>query len=176
MGDTRIVGTIKQRRFETPRDMRYLTFCCWNKLPLLADDGAKEIVVDHLTLSKDRLGFVLYAWVVMPDHVHALIHPDVTVASVRRILSAFKTRTARLLLGRIRDVGDPVLKVLIDRTGGHHFWMPGGGYDRNIHSREEFYEKADYIEQNPVRRGMVQRPEDYPWSSAGSPVLGRDPW
>jgi putative transposase len=46
------------------------------------------------------------------------------------------------------------------------FWQPGGGYDRNITSIEALRAMIDYIHANPVRRGLVARPEDWEWSSA----------
>ena len=147
-------------------EVRFLTFTCYRRLPLLADPWAKDVCVDHLALTKDRLGFRVYAYFFMPDHAHLLIDPEVDVADVRRILSAFKTRTSSLILARLRSQG-----LAPDR-----FWQSGGGYDRNIHSNKEFHEKLDYIESNPVRKGLVERIEDYAWSSAGSQVLGRDVW
>ena len=94
------------------------------------------------------------------------VDPDVDIANVRRILSAYKTRTATLILREFRAQGLEPIRL----------WQPGGGYDRNIHSDKEFHEKLDYIESNPVRKGLVRRNEEYAWSSAGSPVLGRDRW
>jgi putative transposase len=38
-------------------------------------------------------------------------------------------------------------------------------YDRNVRDHREFLEKLRYIHRNPVKRGLVQRPEDWPWSS-----------
>ncbi len=103
----------------------------------------------------------------MPEHVHLLLDPDLAVAKVPRILSALKGRASTKALERIRQT---------EGRAPAHFWQPGKGYDRNIHSDREFHEKLDYIEENPVRRGLVARPEEYLWSSAGCPFLGRDRW
>ena len=46
-------------------------------------------------------------------------------------------------------------------------WQEGGGYDRNIYSRDELAQKLAYIHINPVRRGLCDQPESYLWSSAG---------
>jgi hypothetical protein len=48
----------------------------------------------------------------------------------------------------------------------HRFWQPGGGYDRNITSIAALRAMIDYIHANPVRRGLVAKPEDWEWSSA----------
>jgi REP-associated tyrosine transposase len=46
------------------------------------------------------------------------------------------------------------------------FWQVGGGYDRNIVDESTALKVIDYIHLNPVRRGLVERPEDWEWSSA----------
>ena len=66
------------------------------------------------------------------------------------------------------------------RPGGrvsHRFWLPGGGYDRNLRSARDVHEKIRYLHGNPLRRGLVERLEDWPWSSRhahetgeGSPI------
>lgn len=45
-------------------------------------------------------------------------------------------------------------------------WQPGGGYDRNVVELASLQQMIEYIHLNPVRRGLVARPEDWPWSSA----------
>jgi putative transposase len=45
------------------------------------------------------------------------------------------------------------------------FWQRGGGYDRNLRSTRDIHEKIRYIHENPVRRGLVNLPRDWPWSS-----------
>ena len=47
-----------------------------------------------------------------------------------------------------------------------HFWQPGGGYDRNIFSTKALMSVVNYIHANPVRRGLVEDPLDWEWSSA----------
>ena len=167
---------MRRERQESPRDVRFITFGCYRRLPLLRQAWAKDIVVDHLAHTRSRLGYQLFAYVVMPNHVHLLLHPDVEVAKVPRILSALKTRTSRLILQRLWAERPAVVVRATSERGEPHLWQPGGGYDRNVFSRQEFLEKARYIEDNPVRKGLVLFPEEYAWSSAGSPVLGRDRW
>ncbi|GAG42538.1 unnamed protein product, partial [marine sediment metagenome] len=47
----------------------------------------------------------------------------------------------------------------------HRFWQPGGGYDRNLWTVGRIHEKIHYVHANPVRRGLVERPDHWPWSS-----------
>ena len=53
-----------------------------------------------------------------------------------------------------------------DRELTYRFWQRGGGYDRNLRSAKDVYEKIAYNHDNPVRRGLVARSEDWPSSSA----------
>ncbi|MBS1724310.1 MAG: transposase [Armatimonadetes bacterium] len=155
-----------RKRFSSPYEARHVNFSCFHHLPLLQDPWARDLVVDHLALCHDRLGYQLYAWAVMPDHVHLLLLPDDSVADMARILSALKTRTATKILGRLR----------LDQQGCKRLWQAGGGHDRNVTTGREFQAAVDYIEQNPVAEALVERAEDYAWSSAGSSVIGRDRW
>jgi putative transposase len=48
----------------------------------------------------------------------------------------------------------------------YRFWQRGGGYDRNITDPATLRTMIEYIHNNPVRRGLVRYPADWPWSSA----------
>ena len=48
----------------------------------------------------------------------------------------------------------------------YRFWQPGGGYDRNLFDMEKIKSAIEYIEFNPVRRGLVTDPTDWEWSSS----------
>jgi len=63
----------------------------------------------------------------------------------------------------------------------YRFWQRGGGYDRNVWEPDTLRKMIEYIHDNPVRRGLVTRATDWPWSSArfnagtGDAVLAMDP-
>ena len=59
------------------------------------------------------------------------------------------------------------------RKVAHRFWQRGGGYDRNLRSTSDVHEKIGYIHDNPVWRGLVRNPEDWPYSSAPDWILQR---
>jgi putative transposase len=117
--------------------------------------------------SRDRWGFKLYAWVIMPEHIHLLIIPMGESVSVSKVLLGLKRPVATRVLRswRVQGIETPP-----------SFWQPGGGHDRNIFSRVEFVEKVEYIHQNPVKRGLVQRPEDWAWSSYRAWKMLETPW
>lgn len=171
-----MAGRTRRKRFEDRRDARFLTFSCLNSAPLLESDWAKDIAVEQLALTHDRLGFKLYAWVVMPNHVHLLLWPDIDVADIRRIMSAYKTRVSKRVHDYMRAIEDPLINKALTSKGEFRLWQGGGGYDRNIWSGDELEEKINYIEDNPVRAGLAPSQEQYKWSSVGSDLFPRDDW
>ena len=171
-----MLETDKRKRYEDQRDVRFLTFSCYRQLALLNSDWGKNIAVEQLALTHDRLDFSLFAWVVMPNHVHLLLRPNLEIANVTRILSAYKTRVSKRIHNYMIATDDPQLSRAKTSSNRFRLWQHGGGYDRNIWSLAELREKAIYIENNPVRSGLVQLPVDYLWSSANSPIIGRDAW
>ena len=87
----------------------------------------------------------------MPDHGHALIWPAYPL-TISRVIQDIKWISARAL-NRERHSSGPVWQ--------HQFW------DRFVRHPQEFRERLDYMHLNPVRKGLVRRPED--WSRlAGS--------
>ncbi|GJM19762.1 MAG: hypothetical protein DHS20C14_19750 [Phycisphaeraceae bacterium] len=134
-----------------------------------------------LEAARCECGFKVLAWVAMPEHVHLLIVPDLPNHPVPQLLRRIKEPTARRMLSLWRERDDPVLAELIDIRGRSHFWQRGGGYDRNIFAGPELVEKARYIEENPVRRGLVDVPTAWAWSSArcredeGAGIVSVDP-
>jgi len=73
------------KRIEHPNHIRFLTFSCYQRLPLFGNDAIKDAFVVHLDSSRARAGFRIHAWVVMPEHVHLLIWPNLPEYPVSRI-------------------------------------------------------------------------------------------
>jgi putative transposase len=94
--------------------------------------------------------YELGAYVVMANHVHLLIRPAIPPAHLLKSLKGATAHEANRLLGR---TGEP-------------FWQKES-YDHWVRDQDEFLRIRAYIEKNPVKAGLVQRPEDFPWSSAG---------
>ena len=93
--------------------------------------------------------YLLHSWVVMPNYVHLLLTPKIDASAVLRRLKGASARKANQLLG----------------LTGQPFWQDES-YDHLVRSQEEFERIENYILQNPVRAGLAQSEEEYPWSSA----------
>jgi putative transposase len=157
------------RHYDLPGDAHFLTFSCYHRLPLLGKDRTRKWLIDALTNARMRHGFHLWAWVIMPEHVHLLLHPCQSEYRTAAILSSIK-----------RPVGEKAIAYLVDRKSSflerltvrnrnrtyHRFWQAGPGRDHNVDDPHTAHRVVEYIHINPVRRGLVSRPEDWYWSSA----------
>jgi putative transposase len=153
-------------RVEKPGGTRFITCSCNHRLPFFKSDRIKQVFAETLDQACERHRARLIAWVLMPEHFHLLVLPDLPESPMRVLLSAVKSPVGKAVINRWRQLKARILARITDPSGDPHFWLPGGGYDRNIWSREEFHEKLKYIHQNPVRRGLASTPEEWPWSSA----------
>ena len=100
--------------------------------------------------SNEREGiYQLHAFVLMPEHVHLLVTPGVTVTIERA--------TQRIKGGYSRSFG------LAFRPG--EVWQRGFT-DHRIRDAEDFVKHVRYIHENPVQRGLVVRATEYPYCSA----------
>ncbi|MBX3375725.1 MAG: transposase [Phycisphaeraceae bacterium] len=154
----------QMRRREVPSGVRFVTFSCQNRLPLLRNEKIARLFVASLARARAELGFVLFAWVVMPEHVHLLCRPPEGM-TLDRVLVRLKMTVARRVLARWKEMNAPILTRLHDATGRSRFWLKGGGFDRNVRDDAEFSREVRYIHRNPVERGLVDNPQDWPWSS-----------
>src|SRR4051812_33241135 len=124
-------------RRETPNQTRFLTFSCYDRRPLFGNALIRDLFVEHLEKARLELGFVVYAWVVMPEHVHLLVLPRSEGAGVPTILSRIKRPLALKVIRRWRELNAPILRDVTDSSGLTRFWQKGGGYDRNMRDQDE---------------------------------------
>ncbi len=112
-----------------------------------------KVVVDSLHEGQILAHYELGPWVIMPNHVHVLLLPRVPVPRLMRAIKGFTARRANQILG----------------LTGTPFWQ-GESYDHWVRNGAEWEKIANYIEDNPVKAGLVTTPEEYRWSSAQAPA------
>lgn len=154
----------RMKRWEIPGDIRFVTFSCERRLPLLGHPSIRDLWVMRMASARRAHAFQLYAWVVMPEHIHLLLRPSPT-APLDRILRSIKLSVAKRVIGRWRQLDAPVLHRIRLADGSPRFWQKGGGFDRNVRGIPEFCRHVRYIHRNPVKRGLVVKAEDWQWSS-----------
>jgi putative transposase len=165
-------GQVRKRRrtYNHPGDAHELTFSCYRRLKFLDRDRTRTWLIEALDRARRKHDLEIWAYVIMPEHAHVLIWPRLTNYSMENILRSIKQSVARRAIGHLRKHRPDWLGHLQHtRADGEvetHFWQPGGGYDRNIVRVKSAENSIVYLHNNPVRRELVKRAEDWPWSSA----------
>ena len=158
------------KRYNEPGQAHELTFTCYQWLPLLTKDRTRRWLVEAIQRARIRHSFDFWAYVIMPEHVHLLIFPRHDEYSISKILTTIKWPVAKLAVDFVRRHAPEWVERLTDRQPSGRvamrFWQRGGGYDRNMNRESTLFKVIEYIHENPVRRGLVERAEDWKWSSA----------
>ena len=143
----------------------------------------KRIITDSLQYCQANKSLDIYAWVLMTNHLHMIIgmRDDTPIGT---FLRDFKKFTSKNIVKAIRENQQESRKWLIDRfdfrssidkrVTGCKFWQDDNHIEQ-IYTYDFYKQKLNYIHQNPVRQEIVDRPEDYLYSSArnyaGLPAL-----
>jgi putative transposase len=134
------------RRYQQTKQLHFITFSCYRRLPYLQSVRAKRLFEIAFEEARIKYGMLVFGYVVMPEHVHFLVsEPERELLSTA--IRAIKQSVARKLIGE-----------------REHFWQ-ARYYDFNVWSASKIREKLRYMHRNPVKRGLVEKPEDWPWSS-----------
>jgi putative transposase len=140
------------KRLHQSGPSHFVTFTCYHRFSHLADDKICQAFVVALERARRLYQFRVYGFVAMPEHAHLLISEPET-GTVAKAVQALKISSS-LRSTKARDRSECRSPLWQKRY-----------YDRNIRDYAEFVEKLQYIHRNPVRRGLVERAEDWKWSS-----------
>jgi putative transposase len=131
-------------RFQQCGCFHFITFGCYRRFQNLGTAPARALFEESLEKMRVRYDFVVCGYVVMPDHVHLLV-----------------SEPKRALLSKAVQA----LKLSVSvQSKERPFWQ-ARYYDFNVHNEEKRVEKLRYMHRNPVRRGLVEKPEEWKWSS-----------
>lgn len=142
----------KPSRFSSPdySDKTYfVTTDTWERRPLFNSERMARLFLEKLYGYRQQGRFAVHEFVVMPDHVHLLITPRGTTLE----------RAVQFIKGGFSHA------VSAELGSKMEIWQRGFS-DHRIRGSEDYRLHVQYIRQNPVRRGLAQRPEEYPYSSA----------
>jgi len=158
-----------RRRFDEPGQARELTFSCYRGYAFLGRDRTRTWFLEALESARRKWSFDLWAYVLMPEHVHLLIYPRGLEPKVGKLAGQIKESVARRAIAHIEANVPHWLPRITVLEGGRtrrRFWQPGGGYDRNVLEPATVHRMIEYLHANPVRRGLVASAEDWEWSNA----------
>jgi putative transposase len=133
-------------RFHGQGDNHFITFSCYHRLPYLDTDQARTVFLEVLEKVREKHDFYLFGYVLMPEHVHLLLS-EPKRQRLEDTLRVLKGEVSKRLKGERKQ-----------------FWQRRY-HDFNVLTHDKFSEKLRYLHRNPVARGLVINPEDWPWSS-----------
>jgi putative transposase len=160
----------RRKTFNEPGHAHELTFSTYRRLKLLRSERTCLWFLEALNKARKKHRFHIWAYVIMPEHVHVLIWPLEEKYDMAKILQSIKEGPSKRAKAYLKKHNPAYLsKLRVTWPSGrieHRFWQQGGGYDRNMFSRAVIRAAIDYIHANPIRGGFVENPEDWKWSSA----------
>jgi len=157
-----------------PDEIYFLTCTIVEWIPAIVGADACGIVIDALRFCRENKGLRIYAYVIMENHIHLIAEAP----ELNRTLQSFKRHTARELIQHCERTKKAWLlnqfayfKKAHKRASKHQVWQEGI-YPKLIRSDAMLTQKITYIHDNPVRRGWVDAPEHWRYSSARNYILG----
>jgi putative transposase len=139
------------KRYQQMGHLHFVTFCCYRRREYLETPETRDLFEDALERIRCRYGFQVVGYVVMPDHIHLVVG---------------ETESDSLA------IGIQALKLSVSRRSDRSPFWQARYYDFNIFTEYKRAEKLDYMHLNPVRRGLVEKLEQWPWSSYRSYLSG----
>lgn len=142
----------------------------------------KHIILESLEYCQQNKGLVIYAWVLMSNHLHAIVESS-DENMVSDIWRDFKKFTSKKIIETIKtEITESRSEWMLNRfeysgkndkkIKNYRFWQEGNDA-QEIFLNEFFEQKLNYIHENPVRAEIVNKPEDYRYSSAIDYVGGK---
>ena len=127
-----------------------------------------HIIIDSLRFCQREKGLQIYGWVIMSNHLHVICSCSEGF-ELSDTLRDFKKFTSAAIVRAIEENPKESRRNwmlwLLRQNNEIQFWQPGN-HPEEIRTREFFQQKINYIHQNPVRAGLVEKEEEYRNSSA----------
>jgi len=161
-------------KFLNQENPHFVTFSVINWIDVFTRISYREILLDSIKHCQINKGLEVYAWCIMSNHVHMIVGTN--KMPMDGILRDLKKHTSKAIVKAIRENPQESRKNwmiwMFEREGQtnpnneyHQFWEQDS-HPIELFSNEVMQQKLDYIHDNPVRAGWVDRPEHYLYSSA----------
>jgi putative transposase len=137
------------RHLHIENGINFITSCILERKNIFAIDRHARILMDAILYGRMEGWYYLFAFVIMPEHMHLELTPkEKTLAEIMKIIKGFSSRQINNTIGSSGSL-----------------WQ-AGYMDFPIFTKKVAWQKVVYIENNPVRAGLVKNAIDYPFSSA----------
>ena len=137
---------LAQYDYSTDRPV-HVTICTEKKQDIFSSKVNAEIVIGELLRSTKDLGFRILCYCLMPDHLHVVLSPGHSGCPLSKFLNIFKGRTTA---------------IFREMEGLDRIWQRSA-FDHIIRTDEDLRDIVKYIMSNPVRKGITEKADDYPY-------------
>ncbi|MCP3929500.1 MAG: transposase [Bacteroidetes bacterium] len=155
--------------------LHFLTFTVVGWVDIFTRKIYKDIIVDNLKYCIKEKGLILFSYVVMSNHIHLIVRTE-NKAGLSAIIRDFKSYTSKKIIKEIKENAQESRKEWMIRlfryyakyninNSEYQLWKQNNRPVELI-SPKWIHQKLDYIHLNPVKAGLVEKPEHYLYSSA----------
>jgi REP element-mobilizing transposase RayT len=148
--------------------VHFLTFTVHQWTDVFTRKDYSDLLLESLIYCQKNKGLEIYSWVIMSNHIHLIA--SAKNENLSDIIRDFKKFTAKQIFKAIQDNPKESRKswLILALSHQNQIWFWEDGYHgEEIFSLKFFRSKVNYIHQNPVRAGIVEKEEEYLNSSAG---------
>ena len=126
----------------------FITTCTFRRRSVLASTEVAEILTDEWRNARDRHGWAIGRYVIMPDHVHFFCSAELDAKALPIFMQRWKEWTSKRMARELN----------LSRTAWQEEF-----FDHVLRSSESYSQKWDYVKENPVRAGLVNKSAEWPW-------------
>ncbi|MCD4679860.1 MAG: transposase [Bacteroidales bacterium] len=160
--------------------LHFLTLRVINWIDIFTNKTYKDIIIDNLKYCQKEKGLEIYAYVIMSNHIHLLARAS--GENLSDVLRDFKSYSSKVILKTVQETTESRKKWILNqfafaakkhsRNTNYQLWTHEN-HAELIYSNKFIEQKLNYIHNNPVKKGIVEMPEDYLYSSARN-YAGKD--
>lgn len=151
----------------------YLTFQVINWIDIFTRQIYRDIVIENLKYCQQNKGLQVFAYVIMSNHIHIIANSS--EGKLSDTIRDFKKFTSRVIIENVKEGNESRKNWMLNqfkfaaskhsRNENYQFWTHEN-HAIELRTPDFIREKIEYIHNNPVRAGIVEKPEDYLYSSA----------
>ncbi|CAG0954574.1 hypothetical protein FLAV_00373 [Flavobacteriales bacterium] len=151
----------------------YLTFTVVDWIDVFTRKCYKDLLLDSLEYCQKEKGLVIHAYVIMSNHMHCILSSK--TGKLSDTIRDFKSHTSKQIVNSIQEDAESRrewMLLLFERKGlknirnkSYQFWQQSN-HPIELHTNHFIDQKLEYIHNNPVKTGWVEKPEEYLYSSA----------
>ena len=154
----------------------FITTTVIQHIQVFTEDEYSEVLIKNIKYYQEKFQFDILAYVIMPSHFHWIVEINPKKGTISDVMRDIKKHSAWDIMDllKTRNKKD-VLKIFEINAKDYKdrnrkFWMKRFD-DQVIRDQRMFWTKLKYIHNNPVKAGLVERPDDYKYSSARNYIL-----